>query len=839
MRFKSGMLGCCVVVLALLGTILGGFVLGIEQSTRETTTYDYVTDVTGLFDITDAPEYVSYSPSSNLVGYSPSSAINYSSSSTVNSYRYIVQEGVEAPSSSSVTYDSSYTSDTDRFPASEAGTSALINWNGAINFGSTTTWHGIDYNASTASVSVQVGEYMGAMPMITSLSRVIDGLGLSTYNALDIELTYGTMPIMFYYGEWTFTNVERGDELTQYLYSATLNESNTMPTSMHVNLATNSVTAYRNDTLMWNVNADQVDVIYRYSTRAGGSFSPATDASVTLDITAIGYPTYGYMDPTKGITMSNGVFSAEHEFPTDIHADYDLADVFPLNGANESYAYIYNYDGWGGAWSGSVTMSGYTLQAVIPRNPNGTGIAMQTIKDGIITPFGLTDTSYGEYTIDFANSTYPIYMDKIGLNGKPLNFIRIGNYLDPDAHQLLELNYLETSLNVIIDRIIYDSVTDVVTAYSYNGSNYVVEWTADADDCWMVPMYYLLDSSLQSVSPTTDAYYVNPAPIDTEITISAERPTVATWTNGYKNDEITMSIQRENLAGNNLTITAGDSSVTIATNSSGYMTANVNGTAMNIGLWKNLQLSISAVNGTLTLTPLTKISFTAPSNTTNATIVIDGFYSGDPIESLTFSTDGQSLRWQITQTTVFLDTFNAVMYNPSIKITDYFPDVDEWRLNFFSFAIYGDSMTINNVPFTVNRSNATTTFTLDDKEYTLPLQNIYVTNQDVDGVEHMFLTFQNNKNVYDLGATVNDTISFTGLWYFTTGYYKAITTTESYYDWQLDGLWHITSSQSLVIFIALLGLGMLVLKGMFGIKVGSIDGIVIIVATVIGIMLVI
>ena len=220
-------------------------------------------------------------------------------------------------------------------------------------------------------------------------------------------------------------------------------------------------------------------------------------------------------------------------------------------------------------------------------------------------------------------------------------------------------------------------------------------------------------------------------------------------------------------------------------------------------------------------------------------MVIDGWYTGSPIETLTFSTSGQSLRWQVTQTTVFLDTYNAVMYNPSITITDYFPDVDEWRLNFYSFAIYGDSMTINNVPFTVDRSNGKVSFTLDDKEYTMPLQNIYITNQDVNGVEHLFLTFENNKTEFDLGATVSETISFTGLWYFTTGYYKAVTVTENYYDWQLDGLWHITSEQTIVVFLAILGAGLLVLKGMFGIKVGSIDGIVIIVASIIGIMMVI
>lgn len=840
MRFKSGMLGCCVVVLALLGTVLGGFVLGIEPSTREVTTYDYVTDVTGLFDITDAPEYVTYSPSSNLVGYSPSSAINYTTSSTVNSYRYLVQEGIEVDSTATITDDDNYPSDTGRFPAAEMGTQAMINWNGSYNFGSTVTWQGITYNSTVAGETVQVGEFQSSMPRITSLSRVIQSLNLGNYNSLDISITYGSMPIIFYNGSWTFTNIEREDGYTQYVYSATLNDNNTMPTSMRVNLATNTVIAFRGDSQMWNVNADQVDVIYRYSTRAGGSFSPA-DSSATFNITAHGYPTYGYMDPTKGITMTSGTLSATYTFPADINPVYDLAQVFPREqSVSNTFAYLYSYDGWGGNWSGSVTLMDYTLQGIAPRNPDGWGIAMQTLKKGMIEPFGLTDTSYGTYTIDLTHGAFPIYIGKLGLNGLPLNFMNVGQYVDPNAHTILGIRYLETSWNPQIDRLVYESTTDTVSAYTRNGDNYTLQWTDDADHTWMIPMYYLLDSSLQNISPTTDAYYVNPAPVNTTVSISAERSTVATWSNGYKNDVITMSIQRENFAGNDLTITAGTSTVTITTNMSGYMTATINGVIRDIGQWKNLQLTISAVEGTLSLTPLANsISFTAPSNPTNATIVIDGWYTGDPIESLSFSTSGQSLRWQITQTTVFLDTFNAVMFNPSIKITDFFPDVDEWRLNFYSFAIYGNTMTINNTLFNVDRTSGKVSFTLDDNNYTLPLQNIYITNQEVGVTEHIFLTFQNNKTVFDLGETVDGVVSFTGLWYFTTGFYKAVTTTESYYDWQLDGLWHITSSQTLVIFIGLLGVGLLVLKGVFGVSVKSIDGIVIIVACVIGVMMVV
>lgn len=849
MKFKSGMLGVCVVVLAMLGTVLGGFILGIDSNTREVTRYDYVTDVTGLFDISEAPEYVAYNPSSNLVGYT-ANTVNYVPSSTVNSYRYVAQEGTVTTSSYTINNSSTHLPlVTDRFRQSEVGGQAFINWTGAIDFGSTVQFQGITYNASTPSAQYDdpSTEVVDVIPRMTSLGAVLTDMGLGAYRTASIDITYGAFPVMFYYGAWTFTDVPRGDGATQYIYSATLNEALTMPTHLDVNVTTNSVVAYRGDTLMWNVNADQVDVIYTYSTRASGSFSPATTSAV-FSVSSVGYPTYGYMDPTKGVSMDISDYAVDYSLPADITdislvQGYDLYNVLPkLPNTMNVFAYLSNFGGWDGNWNGSMNMNDYTFQGIVATenlNPSIPTLFNKIIsfKKCIVENFGLGE--YPVYKVYFDNGDFPIYMGKLGLNGLPENFMRVGTYVDASANQLQTIYYLETAYCPIITYATYDSATDMVYAYTGTEGNYNLEWSADANNVWMLTQYYLMDSYNTGRSPTTDSYYGHSAPVDTAVHITADRDAVTTWSNGYQNDEITISLQRYNLLGNDLTIRAGTSYVTISTNTSGYMTADVNGTVRNIGMWRNAQLNISAVNGTLSITPLSSISFTKPSNTNNATILIEDWYSGDAITELEFSTEGQSLRWQVTQTTVFLDTFNSVMYNPSISINDFFPDIDEWRLNFFSFAIYGDGMTINNVPFTVNRTNATVTFVLDDKTYTHTLQNIYITNEEVNGVDHIFLTFGNNKAVYDLGETVSETISFTGLWYFTTGLYRSISVMENYYDWSLDGLWHLTSEQTIVIYLGLLALGMLVMKGLFHINVKSMDGIVVIFAGLIGIMIVI
>ena len=69
MKFKGGMLGVCVVVLALLGTIIAGTLLNIEETTSNGTGYRNIADVTGLVSTTTDPYFTEYTPSANWTGY--------------------------------------------------------------------------------------------------------------------------------------------------------------------------------------------------------------------------------------------------------------------------------------------------------------------------------------------------------------------------------------------------------------------------------------------------------------------------------------------------------------------------------------------------------------------------------------------------------------------------------------------------------------------------------------------------------------------------------------------------------------------------------------------------
>lgn len=90
MKFQSGILGVIVVVIALTGTVFGGFILNVNSEFTTTTDYTDVTDVTSLYSFNSQPDYLDYNPAKNFTGYKLSnnsgSGIDYTQSSTMNQY---------------------------------------------------------------------------------------------------------------------------------------------------------------------------------------------------------------------------------------------------------------------------------------------------------------------------------------------------------------------------------------------------------------------------------------------------------------------------------------------------------------------------------------------------------------------------------------------------------------------------------------------------------------------------------------------------------------------------------------------------------------------------------
>lgn len=86
MRFKPGMLGVAAVTLALVGMLLGSWVMSMDVTEEEVTRYNALTEIGGLFDSEKTPTFTEYNPSTNYTGY-------YTSDSIVGTDRFF--DGVE------------------------------------------------------------------------------------------------------------------------------------------------------------------------------------------------------------------------------------------------------------------------------------------------------------------------------------------------------------------------------------------------------------------------------------------------------------------------------------------------------------------------------------------------------------------------------------------------------------------------------------------------------------------------------------------------------------------------------------------------------------------------
>lgn len=116
------MMGALIVTIVLMGSIFLGFMTSIEKVPTTSIDYEYVTDGTSLFEYTQSPEYVDYSPNINYTHYTGSLAmaqggtgsnfyttgVDYTKADKVNQYRVFSEPIHETVSLnlSSVTYNS-------------------------------------------------------------------------------------------------------------------------------------------------------------------------------------------------------------------------------------------------------------------------------------------------------------------------------------------------------------------------------------------------------------------------------------------------------------------------------------------------------------------------------------------------------------------------------------------------------------------------------------------------------------------------------------------------------------------------------------------------------------
>ena len=136
MRFKPGMLGVTAVTLALVGMLLGSWVMSMDVNEREVTEYNPLAEIGSLFASEQTPTFTEYNPSTNYTGYYTNGSIidgvryfagvDYDTSQLPNQYR--LRLAPVDPSTDSYTLTDEYIVDDETITAEE--TRVIYTWGG-------------------------------------------------------------------------------------------------------------------------------------------------------------------------------------------------------------------------------------------------------------------------------------------------------------------------------------------------------------------------------------------------------------------------------------------------------------------------------------------------------------------------------------------------------------------------------------------------------------------------------------------------------------------------------------------------------------------------------------
>ena len=319
--------------------------------------------------------------------------------------------------------------------------------------------------------------------------------------------------------------------------------------------------------------------------------------------------------------------------------------------------------------------------------------------------------------------------------------------------------------------------------------------------------------------------YSTPTPIYMDISqgVSLSSSSVS-WDNGYNNGGIDILFRAPSGSttyGNTFTMpllnidgtSAGQTmTLTVSVPSSGNVSVTLSSGSetdtVSLGAWRNFMVSLDFVTGTYEAIPITDfVSFTTYTVLNGSGQSLDVDVSQRCMRTMSMSA-GNSLTFGVVQTSTFLNTYDAVMVDPSLDISDYFTELADIRLNFFSFALYGDSITINGETYDVNRNaqiNIPDNSRDEPVDRWLTLTNIYITFEGA----NTYLTFVNDGLTIDLGPTTTTEISMEGIWYFTTGLYEGFETTETAYEWDYRSF-IFDGNMAIAAFLGFLALGTIV-----------------------------
>lgn len=816
MRKLTGYIGAMIIVIALMGSILAGYALNINGTSTVMNEYEKVTDVSGLYTHSQEPTYIDYNPASNYINYTSGTPYN-STVGEYNNYKSITDNiTIVLHSDSTVTYNNkTITPNT---------VSPII-----LFF---TDWGWFQYNTVSniiQSRGLYVDDVVGDVT-ITISGNIIH----AQYNNVDHELSSMNKIVIAdnldydYYTTMgsTWGGTDTG-KVAYFNYQSQIMGGCVVNNAVHTFVGSTlrypgNNSTYENITLPFTIT-NHGDGLYSTNPYYGsGSITIGGNSYPTSGLFTL-YPKTAY----KGILGINYTESSrannypmETDYNTTQNTSTTTIDLSQISAAN-----YYNGNNMIGSPSGTAyrnhTTYYYNNQYYI------SGIKVYKLSDILSTisiPVNTktiqitTPQSYQWYTT-FVAGPYGSDNDTFAFNVYYWN-----NWVCSTGFSTTN------SIGVFNFKAIYNLETGIVDWYDENNNkmgtvpydNYYIGFVDGSNkigtaDVSMINgntnenygtrqynfyMSELTKPSLNLVFSTTGTITnIHYSDITKGYSIKSSNLTNTIWNNEYTNGKIQLLFRADDSGGiyhNDVLI--GSNSISIDYSYNRYVVTLNGGDPVNIGTWRNIILDIDLINNKLSAIPVRTFNSFTNVVTDNTNIFIGDLLNTTPTNIIEWGPTPNSLMFNVYSTSVFMDTYGVVMVDPTMDITNYFTNLDNfYQLRLSNFSMYGQSMTVNGVTGTVTGDKITF------NGETVQLKEMAITYADGN------VTISDSYGNIDLGAIVDNTVSMTGAWYFTSDLYSGYTTQKVIYDWDW-GQFILDDKAFGVIYIGLCLIGLIVAR---------------------------
>lgn len=843
MRKLKGVIGAIVVVIALMGSVLAGYALNVNGSTEIVNGYEKVTDVSGLYSHSQEKTFIEYNPASNYIGYSEQPA-TYTNEVQYEPYKYrsITKGAVYFAKGVGLNFVGEYnpyywSTGTDSWKVIGDGFFIYGDINDPIIAAKYSTVGFTHYNTMLLDID---------LPNITV---TINDTDVHYFTNVDYVLCYDPVSYDYVGSNSTQNDINREIYInnTSQVYGLASNNSlntwgsfnNTTWTSATSNDTATIQPVTLAEDLGHNVKKYTVN-----STVSGYSRIATIYPKSIQSIPGLG------IDYTESSRVNNYLIEYRSSSSTDTTTQQlDLQALATTDYWPQIENWIIdNFWNTGGQYYGDVIVMAPRFNAVgsstflnsihkyklsemlpamnLPADTTKVSMDLGNLNNSVYLGTGDKPIGAGRYCNNFVAITtdsgltdrLPIYTEKYWPSTILVNY-KIDYYPATGMCDIFNQNGVKTA-TAAVDSVYIQFVS---AAAQYGRVYYTPAGSGPTvNDIWYSPdqsrPHPFLNLEITSQTSTGTPVYMDPTK---GINIKSTNLGNVTWNNEYENGMIKIlfrAVETFQSYHNEFTISGNDVAVDYT---DGKFSVSLNGgDPVDIGRWRNIVLDLNLENGTLTIIPVrTFNSYTnVELDTTN--IPIGELVNSTTTNTIVWKPTPNSFRFNIYSTDVFLDTYGAVMVNPSLDVQQYFTQLNNfYRLQLKGFTVVGDSLTINGITGTTSGQNVTF------NDQILSLKNLDVTYADGK------VTVGDGNISVDLGEIQNTVISGMGTWYFTSQLDRGFTETKQIYTWDW-GDFILNNTQFCVIFIGLIVAGLIAGRRVssFGVGDYAIMGIAVIIA---------